>query len=84
MSMTDSYLFRVSNDEAIVQSKGSLAVVADGVGSGPAGKLARSTAVELVREIFYFDSGKDDYNASLVIKNRRIRALLNGTVVAKK
>jgi serine/threonine protein phosphatase PrpC len=71
----DSYIICVPDNEEILQRKGILAVVADGVGGGPAGKRASSMAVELVRDSYYRDSGKDNLSAlreSLQIANIEI------------
>jgi protein phosphatase len=71
----DSYILYVPDDEGILQRKGILAVVADGVGGGPAGKLASSMAVELVRDSYYRDPDKNNLSAlreSLQIANIEI------------
>jgi len=59
----DSYLLHIPDDEAVLQRKGILAVVADGVGGGPAGKLASAMAVELVGDIYYRNPDQDNLSA---------------------
>lgn len=71
----DSYLLYVPDDENLLRQKGMLAIVADGVGGGPAGKQASSMAVEVVRESFYLDSKQDNSEAlkdSVRTANRKI------------
>ncbi len=60
----DSYVLHIPDDARILQRKGILAVVADGVGGGPAGKLASSMAVEIVKDLYYRLTGEDN-SASL-------------------
>ena len=55
----DSFLLHIPEDEDTLLRKGILAVVADGVGGGPAGKKASSMAVEIIDNI-YFNSGNDN------------------------
>jgi PPM family protein phosphatase len=71
----DSYLVYVPDDKVVLHRRGILAVVADGVGGGPAGKLASSMAVELVRDNYYRNSGMDNLSAlreALQIANTEI------------
>jgi serine/threonine protein phosphatase PrpC len=49
----DSYLLHMPENAGDLESKGILAIVADGVGGGPAGKHASSMAVELIRDYYY-------------------------------
>ncbi len=60
----DSYVLLIPDDAKMIQRKGILAVVADGVGGGPAGKLASSMAVQIVRDTYY-GSATDDNVAAL-------------------
>ncbi len=71
----DSYLLHIPDDEKLLREKGILAVVADGVGGGPAGKQASSMAVEVVKNSFYSDSNLDNSEAlknSIRTANRKI------------
>ncbi|MGO9379654.1 MAG: PP2C family protein-serine/threonine phosphatase [Dissulfurispiraceae bacterium] len=71
----DSFLLHVPDDEEIIDSKGILAIVADGVGGGPAGKRASSMAVELIRDFYYQHPAEDKLEAlraSMELANLRI------------
>ena len=71
----DSYVLHIPDDAGILQRKGILAVVADGVGGGPAGKLASSMAVEIVKDLYYRLTGEDNsasLRESLQIANTEI------------
>jgi PPM family protein phosphatase len=60
----DSYLLHIPDDADMLQRKGILAVVADGVGGGPGGKRASSMAVEIIKDAYYSFKG-DDNSAAL-------------------
>ena len=55
----DSYLLCIPDDEDLLERKGVLAIVADGVGGGPGGKRASSMAVELIRDCYYQQPDED-------------------------
>jgi serine/threonine protein phosphatase PrpC len=59
----DSYLLYIPDDEDLFERKGILAIVADGVGGGPAGKRASSMAVELIRDFYYQHPEEDKLEA---------------------
>jgi|WetSurMetagenome_2_1015567.scaffolds.fasta_scaffold00458_19 PPM family protein phosphatase len=61
----DSFLLCVPDDEDILLKKGALAIVADGVGGGPDGKLASSMAVEIIRTQYY-NSDSVDHSYALL------------------
>jgi protein phosphatase len=60
----DSFLLRIPDDKNIILNKGILAIVADGVGGGPDGKLASSMAVELIKDQYY-SCDRDDRSVAL-------------------
>ncbi len=59
----DSYLLYVPDNAGVLQRKGILAVVADGVGGGPAGKQASSMAVEILKDTYYGFKGDENSEA---------------------
>lgn len=59
----DSFLLHIPDDEELLAKKGVLAIVADGVGGGPAGKLASSTAVKLIRDSYYAHAKESNLEA---------------------
>jgi serine/threonine protein phosphatase PrpC len=59
----DSYLLYIPDDEELLERKGILVIVADGVGGGPAGKRASSMAVELIRDFYYQHPDEDKLEA---------------------
>jgi len=71
----DSYVLHIPDDAGILHHKGILAVVADGVGGGPAGKQASSMAVEIVKDLYYRLTSEDNLASlrkSLEIANTEI------------
>ncbi|HMK60134.1 MAG TPA: protein phosphatase 2C domain-containing protein [Dissulfurispiraceae bacterium] len=71
----DSYLLYIPDNADILASKGILAIVADGVGGGPAGEKASSEAVIAVKESYYSNTAHDNPEAlqiSLEAANARI------------
>jgi PPM family protein phosphatase len=62
----DSFLLHIPDHNEVSLKKGVLAIVADGVGGGPNGKLASSMAVEIVRDRYY-NSGDEDNLYSLLM-----------------
>ena len=69
------YLLYIPDDEDLLERKGILVIVADGVGGGPGGKRASSMAVELVRDCYYQHPDEDKLEAlqeSLKAANLRI------------
>jgi len=68
----DSLLLYIPEDKAILEQKGILAIVADGVGGAAAGKLASETAVEVIKESYYKDSQNHSLQDSLRIANLEI------------
>jgi protein phosphatase len=56
----DSFLLYIPEEKAVLEKKGLLAVVADGVGGGPEGKRASNLAVEVIRQSYYSDPTYDN------------------------
>jgi PPM family protein phosphatase len=61
----DSFLLRIPDDADTFQKKGVLAIVADGVGGGPDGKLASSMAVDIICSQYYSSENEDQATALL-------------------
>ncbi len=59
----DSYVLCIPDDEDLLERKGVLVIVADGVGGGPGGKRASSMAVELIRDCYYRQQNEDKLKA---------------------
>lgn len=53
----DSFILHVPSGKDLLERKGALAIVADGVGGGNCGKIASSLAVSLIREHYYASPG---------------------------
>jgi PPM family protein phosphatase len=66
----DSYLLHIPDDTNTLQKKGILAIVADGVGGGPDGKLASSMAVDIICSQYY-SSDNEDHAAALLTAMRQ-------------
>lgn len=66
----DSYLLQIPDYDEVSCKKGILAIVADGVGGGPNGKLASSMAVEIVRDRYYNDDATDNsYSLLMAVRH---------------
>lgn len=59
----DSVLVFAPEEEGLLEQKGVLAIVADGVGGSTAGSAASSLAVQIVRTSYYGDDGLDPMDA---------------------
>jgi PPM family protein phosphatase len=71
----DSFLFFFPQDQMLLEEKGILAIVADGVGGNIGGKTASSTAVSVMRERYYASDQLDPLSAlkeSMIAANREI------------
>jgi PPM family protein phosphatase len=56
----DSYLLYIPGEKTVLDQKGLLAVVADGVGGGPAGKRASALAIDAVKCSYYGNAASDN------------------------
>jgi len=54
----DSYVLHIPSNGEAASKKGTLAIVADGVGGGPDGKLASSMAVNIILSQYYNSGGE--------------------------
>jgi protein phosphatase len=54
----DAYIIEIPEDPQLLQEKGILIGVADGVGGGPAGEIASKTGLETVKHHYYFVTQK--------------------------
>lgn len=73
----DSGRFVRPNDPALLERKGALMIVADGMGGHSAGEVASQMAVELVSRLYYEAAGDDAPGAlaaAVAEANRRIHA----------
>jgi protein phosphatase len=71
----DSFLLVIPQEQKLLEEKGILAIVADGVGGNIGGKTASSTAVSVMRERYYASEQIDPLFAlkeSMVAANREI------------
>jgi protein phosphatase len=71
----DSFLLFFPHDQRLLEEKGILAIVADGVGGSIGGKAASSIAVSVMRERYYSSEQADPLSAlkeSMIAANREI------------
>jgi len=71
----DSLLLFFPQDQRLLEEKGILAIVADGVGGNIGGKTASNTAVSVMREQYYSSDQVDPLSAlkgSMIAANREI------------
>lgn len=74
----DYFLFYEPEDPSLLEKKGAIAIVADGVGGLKAGGIASYMAVETLRETYYRNNEDDiEYSLRLAIEeaNRRVYKL---------